>query len=261
MGSYIMISGATGGLGKAFAVECASRGYDLFLTDLAAGPLALLAAALQRSYGVRVRWQACDLADAEARAALFGDLEAAETRFWGVVNVAGLDHEGLFCAQARPAIRSILRLNVEGALEMMHALLALRDPGVPFRVINVASLAAFYPMPYKATYAASKRFLLDFSLALGAELAHEGVTVTALCPAGLPTTAECREAIAAQGWAGFLTTQDIGAVAAGTLDAALRGQAVYIPGVLNRLLRALGSLAPQPLVIGLIHRRWQAAHA
>ena len=57
---------------------------------------------------------------------------------------------------------------------MTHALLRLRDTTEMFHIINVASLAAFYPMPYKATYAASKRFLLDFSLALGEELAGQG---------------------------------------------------------------------------------------
>ena len=57
----------------------------------------------------------------------------------------------------------------------------------PFRLINVCSLAGFFPMPYKATYAASKRFLLDFSRALREEIKSFG-TVTALCPSGMPTT-------------------------------------------------------------------------
>ena len=135
----------------------------------------------------------------------------------------------------------------------------LRDTSEAFRVINVASLAAFYPMPYKATYAASKAFLLDFSLALGEELAEQGVTVTALCPAGLPTTQECIAAIEAQGLMGQLTTQNIGAVAAGTLDAALAGRSLYIPGLLNRLLKVLGGLVPPALITRLIGRRWKAA--
>jgi len=259
MQSYVMISGATGGLGKAFAVECASRGYALYLTDLRAEPLALLAAGLHRTYDNEVRWQASDLTDPAQRASLFEALVAERLRFWALVNVAGIDHEGLFCEQPREHIRTILRLNIEGTLEMTHALLGLRDPAATFRVINVASLAAFYPMPYKATYAASKRFLLDFSLALREELAREGVTVTALCPAGLPTTPECLAAIAAHGWMGQITTQDIGAVAAGTLDAALRSRSIYIPGTLNRLLAALGGLVPPALIARLVGDRWKAA--
>lgn len=259
MRSFIMITGASGGLGKAFAVECASRGYDLFLTDLHAEALAPLATALQNTYGVQIRWQACDLTDTDQRLGLFEALRAEAVRFRALINVAGTDHEGLFCEQTRDHIRTILRLNIEGTLDMIHALVGLRDPAATFRIVNVASLAAFYPMPYKATYAASKRFLLDFSLALGKELAGEGVTVTALCPAGLPTTSECITAIAAQGWLGQITTQNIGGVAAGTLDAALRGKSVYIPGALNRLLRALGGLVPPALVASLIGDRWKTA--
>lgn len=259
MKNFIMITGATGGLGKAFAVECASRGWDVYLTDLRPGPLALLADALRRTYDVQARWRACDLTDAGQRAALFEELRTEGTRFGGLINVAGGDHEGLFHEQSSAQIRAIVRLNVESTIEMTHALLRLRDTSATFHIINVASLAAFYPMPYKATYAASKRFLLDFSLALGQELAGQGVTVTALCPAGLPTTPACIAAIEAQGLMGQLTTQNIGAVAAGALDAALAGKAVYVPGVVNRLLRALGGLVPPTLVARFIGRRWQAA--
>lgn len=255
----VMISGAAGGLGKAFAVECASRGWHLYLTDLRPEALEVLSKSLRQTYGVQVRWQACDLIDTAQRAALFGALAAEGVRFAALINVAGGDHEGRFCEQSREHIRSILRLNVEAALEMVHALLPLRDTNGIFRVINVASLAALYPMPFKATYAASKRFLLDFSLALAEELRGQGVTVTAVCPAGMPTTPECIAAIEAQGLMGHLTTQNIGAVAAGALDAALRGQAVVVPGRLNRVLQVLGSLVPPVLVARLVSRRWDVA--
>lgn len=259
MTTYVLITGATGGLGKAFAVECASRGWDIYLTDLRAEALETLACGLRQAYGVQVSWQACDLTDPTARDALFEALHAARLRFWMLVNVAGGDDEGLFHKRRREQIRVILRLNIEATLDMTHAMLALRDPLTGFRIINVASLAAFYPMPVKATYAASKRFVLDFSLALREELRPLGATVTALCPAGMPTTAECVRAIEAQGIMGQLTTQDIGHVAAQTLDAALKGRAVVIPGGLNRALQFLGGLAPATWVAHLIGRRWQAA--
>ena len=89
MKSCVLISGATGGLGKAFAVECASRGYDLYLTDLYAEPLAVLEAALRRTYGVEVRSRSCDLTEPAQRASLFEKLRAERVRFWALVNVAG----------------------------------------------------------------------------------------------------------------------------------------------------------------------------
>ncbi len=261
LNSLVAISGAAGGLGKAFAVECASRGYDLLLTDLAPAPLETLARSLGATYGVRVIPHACDLTDPAARGALYHTLRAAGLRFWALINVAGVDYEGAFFDQSSQHIQTIIRLNIEGTLDLTHNLLEFRDPYAVFRIINVASLAAFAPMPVKATYAASKRFLLDFSLALRAELQDLGVTVTALCPAGLPTTPECIRAIEAQGWIGQITTRDVGRVANQTLNAALAGRAVVIPGWINRLIQTCGAFIPAPLAANLLGRRWKTAHA
>lgn len=260
MQHMVFITGATGGLGKAFAVECASRRWDLFLTDLEADRLAMLAMNLENTYGVKVMYWPCDLTAPASREQLFDTLRAEGLRFQALINVAGLDYEGLFYERSRGEISRIVRLNIEATLEVTHALLGHIDPSQPFRVIMVSSLAAFFPMPVKATYAASKRFLLDFSLALRDELRGRGVTVTVLCPAGLPTTPECIQAIEAQGLMGQLTTQNIGSVAARTLDYALKGRAVYIPGFLNQVLPMLGSLVSPVSLAELLGRRWRAAH-
>jgi short-subunit dehydrogenase len=253
-----LITGAAGGVGKAFAVECASRGWDLFLTDARGDPLEVLAEGLRHAYGVAVESCACDLTDPAAREALFARIAASGHTLTILINVAGLDYEGPFYEQSAQNIQTILRVNIEATLAVMHAALRYRDPWETFHIINVASLAAFYPMPVKATYAASKRFLLDFSLALREELRNQNASVTILCPAGMPTTMECIHAIEAQGLAGHLTTVDVGRVADLTLNAALRGKAVVIPGAANRILQVLGSLVPAPLLAGLIGSRWSA---
>ncbi len=260
MRSMIFISGATGGLGKAFAVECASRGWNLFLTDLHSDRLASLASGIQNTYLVDVQFQDCDLTDLPSRTRLFEALQAAGLRFWGLINVAGVDFEGPFSEQTREAIRTIIRLNIEATLDVTHALLEHMDPSRIFRIINVASLAAFYPMPVKATYAASKRFLVDFSLALRDEVRGRGATVTVLCPAGMPTTPGCIEGIDVQGLMGQLTTQNIGTVAAKTLDGALQGRPVIIPGLLNQVLHAAGSLVPPTRLANMLGKRWRAAY-
>ncbi|MEW5869834.1 MAG: SDR family NAD(P)-dependent oxidoreductase [Chloroflexota bacterium] len=260
MQNMVFITGATGGLGKAFAVECASRRWDLFLTDLDADRLEMLAMNLKNTYGVKVMYQPCDLTAAASREHLFDTLRADGLRFQALINVAGLDYEGLFCERSRDEIGRIVRLNIEATLGVTHALMEHMDSSKLFRIIMVSSLAAFFPMPVKATYAASKRFLLDFSLALRDELRSRGATVTVLCPAGLPTTPECIQAIEAQGLMGQLTTQNIGSVAARTLDDALKGRAVYIPGFLNQVLQILSSLVPPVSLAELLGRRWRAAH-
>ncbi len=259
MKSVYLITGATGGLGKAFAAECATRGWDLFLTDLGEASLGLLAGGLERTYGVDVATQAADLTNPASRNQLFERIHDERRRFRGLINVAGLDHEGLFTERRPEEITAILRLNVESTLITTHTALGFRDEAVTFRIINVSSLAAFFSMPVKATYAASKRFLLDFSLALRNELRDENVTVTALCPAGMPTNEACIAGIEAQGLMGQLTTENVGRVAYETVEAAMRGKAIVIPGFLNRFMRGAASLVPAADVAELIGTRWRAA--
>ena len=259
MRSMVFITGAAGGLGKAFAVECAGRGWDLYLTDLKQENLLTLAEGLERTYGIEVKCKAGDLMDPSSRQELFRDLEESSYRFRGLINVAGLDVEGVFRERSREELRGIVRLNVEGTLEVTHSLLAATDPMQPFWIVTVSSLAAFFPIPVKATYAASKRFLLDFSLALRDEVRTRGATVTVLCPAGLPTTKSAVEGIEAQGLIGQLTTKNVGYVAHLTINQALRGKTIVVPGFLNQLMRWAGSLIPPVILSGLLGKRWRAA--
>jgi uncharacterized protein len=259
MKTFVLITGAAGGLGKAFAVECASRGWDLFLTDLRKEPLEELSEALIRTHGIDILCYDSDLTEHDSRQELFEFIRNNNINFWSLINVAGLDYEGTFSKRSSSQIRDILRLNIEANLEVTYEILKHRDNEKRFRIINVSSLAAFYPMPEKAMYAASKRFLLDFSLALREEIRHFGGTVTALCPGGMPTTEGSIRGIDAQGFMGRVTTKNVGFVAAKTIDKALKGQAIYIPGFLNQLLRFMGSLVSPIIIARLIGRRWEDA--
>lgn len=259
MRSKVFITGATGGLGKAFAVECARNGWDLFLTDLDLTRLETLADGLEKTYGVKILYKAGNLMDVESRKELFRELSCADYRFQGLINVAGLDVEGIFQERTRDELRGIIRLNVEGTLEVTHCLLDKTDPMTPFWIVTVSSLAAFFPIPVKATYAASKRFLLDFSLALKDELKSKGATITVLCPAGLPTTASAIEGIEVQGLIGQLTTRNIGQVARLTINKALKGKTIVVPGLINQLMRWVGGLVPPAILSGLLGRHWRSA--
>ena len=258
MDSFFCITGAAGSLGKAMAVECAHRGWNLFLTDIGKDDLDAFAAGLKCAYGIRVETHPCDMIDEKSRDRLFAHMEERGYRFFGLINVAGIDYEGPFLERTRTQIRSVLRLNIEGTLEMTHAVLNRRDAQRPFRLITVSSLASFYPMPTKAAYAASKRFLLDFFMALKEELRGIG-TVTILCPAGMPTTAECIRKIGSQGLMGQITTCDVSYVAVRTIEEALKGHCVYIPGFCNRLLRIAGGLVPRLALTWAVGLRWKAA--
>lgn len=297
MRDYLMITGAAGGLGRSFAVEAAGRGWNLVLTDRPGTALDELARALGRSYGVAVRPFYCELEDQADRAALFerirrgeyaavgegdcGDssvpdhrmstIEVAPTEgtspgraargdvpgLAGIVNVAGVDFEGTFDELRPEEARSIVRVNVEATLDLTRRALDCRRPGSRFFVISVSSLAAFYPMPVKATYAASKRFLLDFFRALREELRGSGTSVTVLCPAGLPTTEGAIRGIELQGFWGRATSVDPARAARSAFATAERGRFLCIPGLINRVLRLAGSLLPASAVAAVVARRWK----
>jgi short-subunit dehydrogenase len=176
-----------------------------------------------------------------------------------LLNVAGIDYEGPFDERRVDELHTIIRLNIEATVAMTRCILEFRDPARTLRIVNVSSLAGYVPMPIKAVYAASKRFLLDFSLALHQELRAADVTVTALCPAGMPTNASNIRGIAVQGFMGQITTVNVGDVAAQTIDCALAGRTVVIPGALNRALRVVGGLLPASLMAGLLNKRWRQA--
>lgn len=162
----VMITGAAGGLGRAMAVECAKRGYSLFLTDLDAEGLEAIREGLSRRFRIRIHAKACDLTDSAGVDALMAQASRLGLTFDMLLNVAGVDFEGGFLKREREKVMRIVALNNEGTLRITHAVLQRRTPNRRFTVVLVSSLASLFPMPLKATYAASKRFLLDFGLAL-----------------------------------------------------------------------------------------------
>lgn len=255
----VLITGAAGGLGRAMAVECGKRGYNLFLTDVNADGLCRVQTGLERQFGATVSAQACDLTDPASVDALLNVLDSHDIPFDMLLNIAGVDFEGGFLSRDREHVVKIVSLNDAGTLRITHAILERRREAKPFTAVFVSSLASMFPMPLKATYAASKRFLLDFATSLRQELREERVNVLVLCPAGMVTTQENIDAIRAQGFWGDVTTNPLEVVARKTIDRALAGKAFYIPGALNRILSALGRVIPRTWIASIVYRRWKYA--
>ncbi len=169
----------------------------------------------------------------------------------------GVDFEGGFLSRPRESITKIVSLNNVGTLRITHAALQCRRKEKNFTIVFVSSLASMFPMPLKATYAASKRFLLDFAISLRQELRGKNVNVMVLCPAGMETKDDTIEAIRAQGFWGDITTNPLETVASKTIDKALAGRAIYVPGTVNRILLFAGRLIPKTWVAGAVYYRWK----
>lgn len=253
----VMITGAAGGLGRALAGECGRRGYKLFLTDVDADGLLCIQRGLERQFGVTVTTKTCDLTSAESVDEMLAVIDAHHIRFDMLLNIAGLDFEGSFMGREREKLVKIVTLNNAATLRITHAILERRRQGRRFTLVFVSSLASMFPMPLKATYAASKRFLLDFAASLRQELKDQDVNVLAFCPGGMVTTSEAMQGITAQGILGDMTTNPLELVARKTLDRALSGKGVYVPGGLNQALSICGKIIPRSWIAAAVYQRWK----
>lgn len=257
MKNYAFVSGAAGGLGRAFAVECARRGYNLYLTDIDAKRLSPLAESLSSAYGIDVITHACDLSDITSRNRLFADIAARQIEIVLDCNIAGMGYETSFAKFDSDMISRTIRTNVEATFDVARFCANMPHEG-KFYIVNVASLAGFFSMPLMQIYSASKRSIIHFSLAIREELRHAGGHVTVLCPAGMRTNKQVSAKIDSQGFMGRITTLDTGKIASRTIDRVLRNRPVYIPGIVNRILLFAGSLVPDTIKARLIMKRWAA---
>ena len=256
-----MITGAAGGLGRAMACECGRRGYDLFLTDINDKGLAPLKTGLERQFGVNVTTLASNLTSPASLDSLMAEVDRRGILFDMLLNVAGVDDEGAFVDMDREKVVGIAAINDVATLRITHSVLQRRRPGSKFAIVFVSSMASQFPIPLKATYAASKRFLLDFAEALHAELKPSGVNVLALCPGGMATKDSVIKAIEVQGLGGAVTTNHMELLTRRTIDRVLKGKTVYIPGAWNRTFAFFGKIVPRRVIASYLYKRWDKAQA
>ncbi len=247
-GSTALVTGASKGLGTAYAAELARRGANLVLVARSHDALELLAEELGDEHRVRVDVIPADLGSRTAPAAVVDELGARGVEVDLLLNNAGLGSVGPFLD--RPLDRQLLSVdvNVTGLVGLTHLVggrMLARGRG---GIINVSSTAAFQPMPYQATYAATKAFVLSFSEALAEELRGTGVAVMAVHPGAVSTGF----------FDGTTATIDPRAaagpelVAARTLDDFARGRRVSYPGnPVNRAGTWASRLLPRRSVASL----------
>ncbi|MDO4784351.1 MAG: SDR family oxidoreductase [Propionibacteriaceae bacterium] len=178
--TWAVVTGASGGLGRAYARYLASCGLSVVLTGRRDAELRALASELTSKWGTTTLVRRYDLAEASDRAALLGDLDGLDVDT--LVNNAGFGMLGPVRDADAARLSSMVTLNCVALTELTRAVL----PGMVERgsgsIVNVASTAAFQPIPTMAAYAASKAYVLRFTEALWAEVSGTGVRAVAICP-------------------------------------------------------------------------------
>ena len=254
MKKYTLITGAAGGLGRGFTLECVKRGYNLLLTDVSEDRLNNLRDYIDMISEIDVIIYPCDLTDIDRRKEFFEFIKSNELHINIGINVAGLDYEGLVESLSSEKVSTMCRLNLEATYDINRFIMT-NSKYEKYYIINTASLGGFYPMPYKALYSASKSAIIQFSLALREEANKKG-NILALCPAGMRTTPELCQKIDSQGFMGKITTIDIDKVAKKAMNRVYRNQPIFIPGYINRILLFISSLIPKTIRAKIIYKRW-----
>lgn len=252
---YALITGATGGLGKAFAKVLAEENYALLLTGRSEKKLYELKEELQRKYAeTEIKIFAADLADEGSRTALFERIEKEGIQLSMLVNVAGVDIQKGVETYTQRKISFQCRVNFEAAVSA--CLFAIQNKAERLEIINISSVSGIYPMPYFALYSATKGALTSFSQSLRQEMKGKGVSVTAILPGAIPTREDIKEQIKGQGLWGKLAAKEPEAVAKAAVKAVRKNKAKVIVGFWNKAMRIFTAWIPAGLRMKFIEKRW-----
>ena len=254
-GRTALITGASSGIGAAFATELAGRGSDLVLVARSGDKLREMASALATRYGVRAHVIPADLAAPNAARTVADEVAVAGLSVELLVNNAGFGTHGPFEELDPDRELEMVAVNVGAVVAMTREFVPAMVHRGGGGILNVASAAAFQPTPGMATYGATKAFVLSFSEALATEYRGRGIHVLAFCPGAVATgfaSATGNDEFATSSFfAGAPTADEIVPVA---LDALARGRSVVVPGVRNKALAQAPRLAPRSLTARIAQR-------
>lgn len=241
-----LVTGASAGIGAAFARHLAREGYDLLLVARRLDRLQALAEELGNAHGVRCEAFAADLTDPHAPAAILEHAARRQLDIDVLINNAGLSGKDAFADTPWEKHAGDLQVMVTAVTELAHRVLpGMRAKGWG-RIVNLSSIAAFSPPGKSLLYTGIKQYVLAMSQSLDMELKPQGIHVTALCPGF--TRSEFHDVMGTRETAAGLPDilwQEPGEVVAEGWDAVMAGRPVCVPGTVNKVVA--GTLRPLPV--------------
>ncbi|MCO6358827.1 SDR family NAD(P)-dependent oxidoreductase [Roseivirga pacifica] len=243
--TYTLVTGASNGIGRGMAEECAARGRNVLLVALPEPKLGEVTDALKAQYPEQsFHSLGVNLMDRETPQHIFDWCKENDYTVDILVNNAGLGNSGPFSNLPADFYYGQMQLNMMALVSLTHHFLPMLEAQPRAYILNVASMAAFYDIPFKGIYSASKKFVYSFSRSLNKELENSSVRITVLCPASVPTNPDVMQREKELGLMAKLTSQTPAQVAKYTLDMMFKGKPVVIPGFFPRLYKRLGSVVP-----------------
>jgi len=252
-GKTVLLTGASSGIGEAFAYQLAQRGANLILTARTEERLQEIAEEIIAAHKVDVQVIPADLSHAESPQQIMEAIKAKSLSVDILINNAGFGKWGDFLGERLDTYDNMLSLNIDALTKLTYLCLPemlVRGSG---GVINVASSAAYQPVPYLSVYAATKSYVLNFTEALAGEYGQKGVRFMALCPGNTATNFAHVANDKSEG--AMFSTPD--AVAASALQAFEKGKVSYIHGTSNFLIAFLTRVLSRKVVVMIVERKFR----
>lgn len=252
---WVLVTGASEGLGRAFAQLAAGKGFDLVLVARGQERLEALAQDL-RGQGREAVVIVADLSDAAEVERAWAEASTGRRIGW-LINNAGLGSHGKFAnPEGWPREKMSMQVNIDALTRLMKLALPHMEAAGGGRILNVASNAAYMPGPGMAIYHASKSYVLSLSQAVADEMRNRGVTVTALCPGPTKTAFFDSAGIGDLPIVRRFPMPSAEAVARAGWDAAMDGKRVIIPGAINKVMAWSTRITPPGLLLAITRRFW-----
>jgi len=247
-GRWAIITGASSGIGKALAFEFGAGGFNLLLVARNEAALTEVAAQCHQKYGIETEVIVADLSCANSVESVI-EAVSQPRRYEVLVNNAGFGIHGDFASGDIESNIQLLNVQLTAALRLTRAVLPAMVERRSGRLLNVASVYSFSPVPFQSVYAACKAFLLSFSSALQNELRGTGVTVTVFCPGVTQTEFRSRAGIGQKHEHSGVTAEAAARIA---YVETMRGKQIVVPGFVNRVYVLVSRLLPVQVVPGII---------
>jgi len=241
---YTLITGASRGLGEAFAEECAARKMNLLLVSLPDENLSELCEKLKRTHRIKVHCKETDLTKREA-VVDFANWATDNFAINRLINNAGIGGTQVFIDSETDYLDNMIQLNIRAMTLLTRLILPELKKQATSNILNVSSLAAFSPVPYKTIYPATKAFVHHFTRGLEAELQDTSVHVSVLNPGPIMTNSDVTKRINGQSFyvkLSIMTPKEIAQIA---IKKMLKGKSVIIPGFMNRFNAFFIRLVPE----------------
>ncbi len=246
--NYALITGASKGIGKAMAEECANRGSNVLLVSLPNENLSNVAYEISNKYAVKSDFLEINLTNLNAPHRVYNWCKKNNYNLNILINNAGMAGTTVFEKSSLEYSDSRIQLNIRALVLITRLFIPDLKKSTKSYILNIGSLSAYYAIPFKCVYAASKAFVVSFSKALHDELQESSISVSVVCPNGVETNKGTFSRIKSHGKMGDLTKISPQELAKYTISKMLQNKTIIIPKRINRLLLFIEKLIPEDLL-------------